>query len=74
VAGQRKAVAACAPLVQVASTAVVVVEGASLLPLPLVAVEAVVRSTEPPALPGTSMVEVNEGVVGATCRAVVGRN
>ena len=74
-AGQRKAVAACAPLVQVASAAVVVVEGASLLPLPLVAVvEAVVRSTEPPALPGTSMVEVNEGVVDATCRAVVGRN
>ena len=52
----------------------VVVEGASPLPLPLVAVEAVVRSTEPPALPGTSMVEVNEGVVDATSRAAVGRN
>ena len=66
--------AACAPLVRVASAAVVVVEGASLLPLPLVAVGAVVRSTEPPALPGTSMVEVNEGVADATCRAVVGRS
>ena len=60
-------------MVRVASAAVVVVEGASLLPLPLVAV-AVVRSTKSPALPGTSMVEVNEGVADATCRAVVGRN
>ncbi len=69
-----KVVAACAPLVRVASAAVVVVEGVSLLPLPLVAVEAVVRSTERPALPGTSVVEVDEGVADATCRAVVGRN
>ena len=61
-------------LAKSASAAVVVVEGASLLPLPLVAVEAVVRSTGPPALPGTSMVEVDEGVVGETCRGDVGRN
>ncbi len=58
---------------RVASAVVVVVGGASLLPLPQVAVEAVVRSTEP-ALPGTSTVEVNEGAADATCWAVVGRN
>ena len=73
VAGQRVAVAACASLMRVASAAVVVVEGASLLPLPLVAVEAVVRSAEP-ALPGTSTMEVNKGAAVVTCWAVVGRN
>jgi hypothetical protein len=73
VAGQRVAVAACASLMQGASTVVVVVEGASLLPLPLVSVEAVVRSAEP-ALPGTSAMEVSEGAVDASCWAVVGRS
>ena len=51
---------------------VVVVEGVSLLPLLLVAVEAVVRGAEP-VLPGTSAMEVNEGAAGAECWAVVGR-
>ena len=71
-AGHREAVAACAPLMRVASAVVVVVEGASLLPLLLVAVEAVVRGAEP-VLPGTSAMEVNEGAAGAECWAVVGR-
>ena len=57
---------------RVASAVVVVVEGASLLPLLLVAVEAVVRGAEP-VLPGTSAMEVNEGAAGAECWAVVGR-